>query len=436
MRFETVCGTDLMPSYPTAYKEGASRYAAPIAPREVPGFQRKLRAIVAAANDNLPLPANDDGLELLDERQRRKLAERRLQGEIAAEMAARRAAGAAATSLIGGVGLVLTAYDLGYAAGVAGGRLLQRRIERLQMVPRPSFPQPDPVAAGWTVDGYPIYEPIAPDFHVTWVPGIGASSAYDYSLDWVIGQMSPFTSPELYMTRIRGRAVDDKIMYGPYYIAERPSPSPEHDPYYEAVRKVETVNVRIPLPAVAPFFPSATWDAFRIENSVSVEPVPEPTVRDNVRINDIAIASSGPAPAHHVSRVRRYDEKEKKTIARSVRSYRIVAAALGLTTESADFIKAVWEALPDKYKSGYYRLHKKGGGVFYAKRWHPKPQQMLDDLWKHFDAVDAVQAVDNIAKNHIEDYVIGKSSSKTDRAVSDSGMLGTRPFGLGIGPAL
>lgn len=425
-----------MPSYPTAYKEGASRYAAPVAPREVPGFQRKLRATVVAANDNLPLPANDDGLEVFDERQRRKLAARRLQGEIAAEMATRRAVGAAASSLIGGVGLVLTAYDLGYAAGVAGGRLLQRRIERLQMVPRPSFPQPDPVAAGWTVDGYPLYEPIAPNFHVTWVPGIGRASAYDYSLDWVIGQMSPFTSPDLYMTRIRGQAVDDKIMYGPYYIAERPSSAPEHDPYYEIARTVQTVQFRVPLPALAASYASATWSEIALENRVSEEPAPEPTINDNVRVNDIAITSRGPAPVHHVSRVRRSNEKEKKTIARSMRAYRIVAGALGLTTESSDFITAVWEALPGKYKSGFYRLHKKGGGTFYVKRWHPKPQQMLQDLWKHFDEVDAVQAVDNIAKNHIEDYVIGKSSSKTDRAVSDSGMLGTRPFGLGIGPAL
>lgn len=431
-------GTDLMPSYPVAYKEGARRYAAPTASRDVPGFQRNIRAVVDAANDNLPFPANDDGLDLFTDEQRRKLAARRLQGEIAAEMAARRAVAASASSLISGVGWALTAYEFGHYAGVAGAKLLQRRVERIQRIPRPSFPQPDPVGAGWYWQGYPVIpEPSPPNFHVLWVPGIPTTVAYDYSLDWVLSTMQPMQYTDTTMTRVTGQTdVDGRVMHGPYMTVERPSPSPEHDPFYTFERVVQTVNVRVPLPAMATNYASSTLAEIRATNRVSVEPSPERAIQDHVRPNEIAITNRGPAPAHHVSRPRRSNEKEKKTTARSVRAYRIVTAALGLTTESLDLISAVWDALPPQYKSGYYRLHKRGGQTFYVKRWHAKPQQMLDDIWQHFEHVDAVEAVDNIAKNQIEDFVIGKASSKTDRAVSDSGMLGTRPFGLGIGPAL
>lgn len=108
--------------------------------------------------------------------------------------------------------------------------------------------------------------------------------------------------------------------------------------------------------------------------------------------------------------------------------------AVGHVTEAADAYKAFWDALPDSAKSGYYRIHTKGGRTKYVKRWFPTPDQMAKDLYRHWDKVDMKQALTNVAMNEVQDALIGGVNKRINEGFRPWYNLSRRPLGITAGP--
>lgn len=81
-------------------------------------------------------------------------------------------------------------------------------------------------------------------------------------------------------------------------------------------------------------------------------------------------------------------------------------------TESIDFTKAIWEALPAKYRKA------KGTRIDY----------MLADIWRHWDKIDWREAAYNLVENAVEDNTIGRINravnSRTEDVFGRTGIQG------------
>jgi len=84
---------------------------------------------------------------------------------------------------------------------------------------------------------------------------------------------------------------------------------------------------------------------------------------------------------------------------RKIKSGAYAAASItaGAVTETADFVQALWEALPWKYRKVGYS---------------GKPQDKLRDIYNNLGKVDMLKALKNVASNQIEDYAYGYFPSK------------------------
>ena len=141
-----------------------------------------------------------------------------------------------------------------------------------------------------------------------------------------------------------------------------------------------------------------------------------------------------------------------------------VMKVVNFVTEANDLIEAVWQGLPFKYR--YDRLREEIGEKAYnamlARRIKaekaaetrgevklknrqtnplekPTPQQMLKDIWDHWDKINwsdsgkdgkKKNVVDNIVKNEFEDRFygqIGKTSARASRVIG-------KPVGIQTGP--
>lgn len=141
-------------------------------------------------------------------------------------------------------------------------------------------------------------------------------------------------------------------------------------------------------------------------------------------------------------------EKEKKFRQGGPMGRMLVQAkrAINVSTESSDFIEAIWDALPDEKhcRQARKRAKKIGGRVVFpgdklyrdsgARFVQPKPQDMLRDIYRCFDQIDWWKAATNLAENHIEDFVIGKTNQLTMDNLKAAGWK--FPAGHGLGPAL
>jgi hypothetical protein len=99
-------------------------------------------------------------------------------------------------------------------------------------------------------------------------------------------------------------------------------------------------------------------------------------------------------------------------------------------TEYGDVIRALWNALPEQCRTGYYRLHKSRTEVFYVKRFQANIGQMSSDVYRCFGDMNMSEAVKNLISNEIEDRLFGRLG----KVGGEAGRRTGRPAGIQTGP--
>lgn len=188
------------------------------------------------------------------------------------------------------------------------------------------------------------------------------------------------------------------------------------------------INPRLPgtRPALDPWANPNPYP--QIKNKPEKKPNPEPHGKPD------APPVSGPSPqqrpvphAPPVMQPPGKHVKEKKLIL-NVQKNSPVGQLLNALTEGADFVEAIWDALPKKYqtKGGYDRFGNKN------PKAKPPPQTQAKDIYNNFAQVDWPQAVLNLIENKAEDRLYGELGKWLGRAARKSG----RPVGYQTGPAM
>lgn len=127
----------------------------------------------------------------------------------------------------------------------------------------------------------------------------------------------------------------------------------------------------------------------------------------------------------------RKNEREQKTIA-GIPPKSVLGILISATTEGMDFVEVLWSALPKSIRGKDWYWNKKRG------QWerHTTFQQRMEILWNNLDKVDVGAALSGVIANHVEDYLLGRISSTTDRNFREWYNRSGRPVGVGFGPAL
>lgn len=181
----------------------------------------------------------------------------------------------------------------------------------------------------------------------------------------------------------------------------------------------------------------------------------KPRLADPVTQTVVApdVITRGPAlhePAHAPP-----GTKERKFIA-GVKNGTALARILNYMTEPADFIEAVYDAIPLKYHPEAWKKHRRNPQtgkvevIYVTQGWFkradgtsrrvsaspPPPHEMLKIIYEHYDELDVNQALLNIAGNAVEDAAFGRlGQAQQKQARSLLERMG-RPVGYGTGPAL
>lgn len=137
--------------------------------------------------------------------------------------------------------------------------------------------------------------------------------------------------------------------------------------------------------------------------STSWDVVPDLVTEPKMRLED------------RVRRPARQGEKERKYRAADQRLYRILTNAFGAATEAADFVHALWNALPKNRKGGFW--WKKDGGVDHKGAWMPKANafERAKLVYDHFDEIDVAKALRNLAIQQAQDAAIGKANQYVNK---------------------
>lgn len=166
------------------------------------------------------------------------------------------------------------------------------------------------------------------------------------------------------------------------------------------------------------------YERRRLSRSLdSVAVITSPAVRSE------AGAKPSAPPTSHVMTPR---TRERKFIA-NVRARSFIGKVVNFTTESLDMLTAVWEALPEKYRTGQVWSRRKNKWV---QVYYPKPQEKAADLWKHWKEIDVNEAIKNIALNQLEDAAYGRLGAAQQKAARPLLEAIGKPVGLTTGPAL
>lgn len=120
-------------------------------------------------------------------------------------------------------------------------------------------------------------------------------------------------------------------------------------------------------------------------NSVRDIAAVEPVVTTNAQGNAVVSVR----PATHRPQPPRDGVTEVKVKTSAAAKALAVASAV---TETADFVQALWEALPSRYRDTGYS---------------GKMQDKMLDLYNHASHIDIAKAIKNVAENQIEDYAYG-----------------------------
>ncbi len=123
---------------------------------------------------------------------------------------------------------------------------------------------------------------------------------------------------------------------------------------------------------------------------------------------------------------------------RGKKSFQIILGVAGFVTESLDALNAVWKALPEECRTGYYKLRyrDKATGEFktYMKRrFRANQSQRLGDVTKCWKDVDMEKALENLLMNQLEDAGIG-AIGRLNRDAITSNPYHTSPVGFQAGP--
>lgn len=154
-------------------------------------------------------------------------------------------------------------------------------------------------------------------------------------------------------------------------------------------------------------------------------PSPRPEWPAAIRPGELVIDQRGERlrPSQHRNRKPRSNEREKKVVVAATRT--IAGRVFGAVTEAGDAVDAVYDALPEKLRR---RERAKRHGR------DPRLQTKLRILWENWEEVDVVEAINNLALNHLQDYAIGQANRRTQRALTEAGWR--RPVGFQAGNTL
>lgn len=469
-----------MSRYPVAYRKGADQHQAiqrPAPAGSGSGFQEPRPRLPLPANDNLPFPANDNELlDLLPDRQRKAFEKR---AAVAASLIER-----ALTprnlirSVLGPVGRIMDAYDIGMAvADVVYDVFDKKTVVTVPSATPVLHPADWVVSAGWgeyirnvsdpsksypTLHGYrvrPDSNPIG-----VWngahdpIPGGGNFAPAGEPFEIGVGA----GLQQIWRGDFVGHANEGVI---PHYASGASAwrVDSQTDPWVSS----SIVSTRIRLPRVGETVEISPAELLHKEwSSANVEPATLTSGSPRGTVNSVSASSIGRAPKLHVRRKRQSREKEMK-IKTTSGVWKVVNMAVGAATETADFLEAIWKALPDHpagtaayynnmthfrtgkplpanagyYKSGHYLIHtknKKTGKIeqIWVHRETPPPQVMAREIYDNLHLIDPKKALTNLALNGFEDYVFGKSGQALGEAAKQTRPHGDLPFGFGLGPAM
>lgn len=122
----------------------------------------------------------------------------------------------------------------------------------------------------------------------------------------------------------------------------------------------------------------------------------------------------GPA---HVRRPPGRRTKERKLILSLTGA---AAIPMNLVTESLDFVNALYEALPQRYRY----------------RGKSDQQHRIEAVYRHFDKIEIDKAIKNLVVNQVQDAVIGKIGRLQARSYREMYNLYGVRGGFGVGPAM
>jgi len=206
----------------------------------------------------------------------------------------------------------------------------------------------------------------------------------------------------------------------------------------------QRVPQRLPAPKWQPISPTPSpWPSAPFPNQ---RPITQPDIiHDGVSVE--VTPSKSYKPYHYprpFARPRQRPsrkESHKKSIA-TVAAKSWIGKIANAVTEGADFIEAVWHALPAKYRtkpSAWKKKHWSDSDEYWKNRhtWHSvSPYQQLQDIIKHSDKLDMEKLVSNVAKQQLQDYAFGKVSQTLTKNMKPWYDAMGRPVGLQTGPAL
>lgn len=247
--------------------------------------------------------------------------------------------------------------------------------------------------------------------------GAGCATTRSKELEHV-GFNRPGTSPQRFYS-------GSPWWFPAQHLAVSPAVNPHALPINAPVQQPKPMPYRsVPaMPVFDPYAPGTT----PLRGPLPVRAISPSPWRNGIVVRPNAPPS--PAPPH-VRRPPVKGEKERKP-GRDVK--RAIDPIVGPITEAVDAIDAVYDALPWSVRKQVYRKCRAGGG---QPRECMTPQKKLKVIYDNAHRLDMAKVVENLAKNHLEDRVIGELSRRADKNLRDRGWHDTFGRGPTSGPAL
>lgn len=175
------------------------------------------------------------------------------------------------------------------------------------------------------------------------------------------------------------------------------------------------VQPQAPRTLLAPMaFPEPVWQESgygRVPSQPDLKPYEKPA--DSMAPPNYGKPTWFPDRHAELPPARKRDEKKGKSPVPM--PFKALGAAYGAATEAQDFLDAMYEGLPDKYKRGWH------GG-----------KDKVKALWDHWDEWDWKKAAEALAENQFQDWAIGKANQLANKAVT-SNKYYRSPVGIGTG---
>jgi hypothetical protein len=114
--------------------------------------------------------------------------------------------------------------------------------------------------------------------------------------------------------------------------------------------------------------------------------------------------------------------KEKKAKVRVGKTALKIIKGIEEIPELLDVVNALWKVLPKECKSGFYKLHGRGGVVFYKQRWRASQAQRMADLYRCWTHLDLRMALEAIIANQLEDAFYAMIGQQMGKAARDANL--------------